>query len=274
MVNVFDYVNSRRYLKDWFDECKKENKAFSHRILAEQLGLLAPNFILLVMQEKRNLNRDLRIKISRVMEHSPKEAEYFEYIVGFSQAKTDDEKRDFWSKIMNCRKEVKVVKINDQNIYEYFSNWYNPAVRELIASPDFDGNPETLCKLLQPSISASQAKASIELLQELDLIKKVGDRYEQTSGCIGTDNEVKCLAVSNFHREMANLGLSSMDRMRQKERFVTGATVYITERMYEEVQKRIDALKKEVFAIEKSDSDGKRRVYHLNCQLFPLSKKQ
>jgi uncharacterized protein (TIGR02147 family) len=273
MITIFDFVNSRKYLEAWFNERKEENKAFSHRMLANELSLHSPNYILLIMQGKRNLNPDLRIKLSKFMGLTPKESEYFEYLVGFTQAKTDDEKRDFWTKIMNCRKEVRVDRIDDEYIYEYYSNWYNPAIRELVVSPEFDGNPETLCKWVQPSITVSQAKNSIELLLRLNMIKKVGNLYEQTAECIGTDNDVRCLAVSNFHRAMANLGLNSMERMRQNERTVTGVTVYITERMYEEATKKITALKKELFAIEKSYSEEKRRVYHLNCQLFPVSKK-
>jgi uncharacterized protein (TIGR02147 family) len=66
MVNVFDFIDYREYLKAYFEDRKASDPKFSHRWLAGRLDLSTSNFILLVMQGKRNLNAGLCLRISEV----------------------------------------------------------------------------------------------------------------------------------------------------------------------------------------------------------------
>jgi uncharacterized protein (TIGR02147 family) len=272
MVNIFEFTDFRDYLKAYFEDRKKVDPKFSHRWLAGRLDLSTSNFIMLVMQGKRNLTLGLRLKISEVFKHSRKEAEYFENMVNFIQAKNGKEKDLYFSRMTALRKNVKVDKIKEWQ-YEYYSNWYNPVVRELVLSHGFDGDPAGLCKLLQPSITPKQAKRSIDLLLKLGMIKKAGTHYQQTATIIATDAEVNSLAVVNFHRAMGNLAVESLDRIQKDERNITSTTIYITADMFDAVRKKIDDFRQELLTLADSVKQGER-VYQLNFQLFPVSKNE
>ncbi len=272
MVTIFEFTDFREYLKAYFVDRKNTDSKFSHRWLAGRLDLSTSNFIMLVMQGKRNLSPLVRSKISEVFKHSRKEAEYFENMVNFIQAKTGKEKDLHFSRMTALRKNVKVDKIKEWQ-YEYYSNWYNPAIRELVADPDVDADPENICKLLQPSITPKQAKRSIDLLCKLGMIKKTGSRYVQTAHLIATDPEVNSLAVVNFHRAMGNLAVESLERIPKAERNITAATIYVAADAFDEVRKKIDDFRQELLALADSVKRGDR-VYQLNLQLFPLSKKR
>ena len=270
MVNIFEFTDFREYLRTYFANRKRIDPKFSHRWLASRLDLSTSNFIMLVMQGKRNLSPPVRSRMSEVFKHSRKEADYFENMVNFIQAKSGKEKDLYFSRMTALRKSVKVDRIKEWQ-YEYYSNWYNPVIRELVASQGFDGNPANLCKLLQPSITPKQAKRSIDLLVKLGMIRKAGSRYEQTNSVISTDPEVNSLAIVNFHRSMGTLAVEALDRKKKDERNITSVTININADTYDAVRKKIDDFRQELLALADSIPQGER-VYQVNFQLFPVSK--
>lgn len=269
MINVFAYTDFRHYLKDYFSDRKKNDPRFSHRWLARKLELATSNFILLVMQGKRNLSKSLCFKISEVFDHSRSEAAYFEEMVNFLQAKSNKEKNLYFSRMIALRKNFNIDKIEEWQ-YEYYSNWYYPVVRELVTSQEFTGDTKLLARSLIPPISQSQVERSITLLLKLGLIKKKGKKYIQSSSFISTGPEVQSLSVVNFHRKMGELAVESLDRVPKEERNITSSTISITEDMFDTMRKKIDDFRKELLGLATSDASGDR-VYQVNFQVFPVS---
>jgi uncharacterized protein (TIGR02147 family) len=270
MINIFDYTDYRLYLRTYFDERKKTDASFSHRWLAQRLELATSNFIMLVMQGKRNMTSRLCFKLSEVLKHSKKEADYFENLVGFNQSKTSKEKDLYFSRIMALRKNLKVDKIAEWQ-YEYYSGWHHPVIRELVASPIYSGDPALLAKMLLPSITPQQAKQSIALLEKLGIIERRGKQYVQTSPLLTTGPEVNSLAVANFHQNMGRLAIEALDRIPREERNISSSTIFITRETFDAIRKRIEEFRKELLGLAEAGQQGER-VYQLNFQLFPVSK--
>jgi uncharacterized protein (TIGR02147 family) len=270
MGNIFEYTDFRRYLKDSLDQGKKKNAAFSHRFLARELGLLTPNLILLVIQGKRNLTPTVAFKLSRFLKHTKKEAQYFEHMASFLQAKTHDERDRHYVAMLELRRNLKTAILEKQQ-YEYYNNWYNPAVRELVTGPDFSGDLKALAKKLSPAITPEQAGRSVELLLSLGLIKKSGSRYQQTSPLVSTGPVVDSVAVANFHRKTALLAAESFDRHTRQERTITSCTVTLSEVHFQQLKREIADLRQKALELAEAP-DKTNRVYQLNLQLFPMSK--
>jgi hypothetical protein len=77
-INIYRYTDYREYLKAYFSERKRNDTKFSHRYLSRRLGLASPNFIMMVMQGKRNITQQMAFRISTEFKLDPKETEYFE----------------------------------------------------------------------------------------------------------------------------------------------------------------------------------------------------
>jgi uncharacterized protein (TIGR02147 family) len=270
MDSIFEYTDYREYLRDYFLKRKKIDSKFSHRWLARKLDLSTSNFILLVMQGKRNLNPSLCLKIADVFKLSKKECEYFENMVNFSQAVTNKEKDLFFIRMATLRKNISIDKIEERQ-YEYYSSWYNVVIRELLTDPQFGSDPNRLAKQLVPSVSVKQVRHTIDLLLNLGLIEKRGERYVQRSPLISTGPEVNSIAVVNFHKAMGQLAIEALDRIPKKDRNVTSSTFCMTDEVFETVKKKIDDFRRELLALETPNTAGSR-VYQLNLQLFPVSK--
>jgi uncharacterized protein (TIGR02147 family) len=270
-INVYQYTDYRQYFKAYFDDRKKNDSKFSHRYLSRRLGLTSPNFIMMVMQGKRNLTRALAFKISEEFKHDPKEAEYFECMIGFAQAETVSEKDRYFNRITELRRKTDVDKIEESQ-YEYYSNWYNLAVRELVTYPDFKGEPKWLAKKVLPRITEAQAKHSLVLLLKLGLIQKKAEAYSRRSAIISTGPQVSSLAVANFHRTMAQRAAEAIDIIPKEERDMTACTVNISQKGFEQIKEALAECRRRVMAIAETDTPAER-VYQINFHLFPVSAK-
>lgn len=272
MNSIFTYTNYREYLKAAFAEKKKTDKKFSHRQFTKKLGLVTSNFMLLVMQGKRNLNPGLCFKVAEVFKLTHREALYLENMVNLAQAKNNNEKNVYLKRMMALRKNLKISKIDEWQ-YEYYSNWYNPVIRELICSPNFKGDLIQLSRRLIPSISLTQVKKSVELLLKLKMIKKENGAFIQTSEFISTGPEVNSVAVANFHLAMGRLALDALEHVPKTERNMTASTVFISQNTYEIIKERIEELRQEILTFADADKNADR-VYQANFQLFPVSRKE
>jgi uncharacterized protein (TIGR02147 family) len=270
VISIYDYSDFRDYIKDSLAIEKTRNPSFSHRYLAQKIGLSTPNLILLVIQGRRNLTPTIRFKLSAFLRHTKKEALYFERMVSFLQAKTHDERAMQYASMLELKRKIKAAPIERQQ-YEYYSNWYNPVVRELVCAPDFSGDFKTLAKRLSPPISPEQAQRSVALLLDLGLIKKSGKRYILTDPLVSTGPVVDSIAVVGFHRKTAQLAAESFDRHTRQERTITSCTVSLSEEHFQMLKRESADLRKRALELA-VEPDGASRVYQLNIHLFPVSK--
>jgi uncharacterized protein (TIGR02147 family) len=267
--SIFEYVDYRQYLRELFEEKKRLNPVFSHRVLAQRLGLATSNYVMLIMQGKRNLNADLRYRMSEVFGHSRKEAGYFEEMVAFAHAKTDAEKNCHFGRMISMRKFLKM-KVLDDSKYEYLSTWYNPVVRELATHPEWDGDFDALAKAVRPPITAAQAKRSVQLLVDCGLITLENGKYVQTSPVVTYEKSTASIAVTNFHREMCKRALDALDSSDRDLRNMTGCTLHISKKTFDLIRDELTQCRARILAMAEMDTAADS-VYHLNLHLFPVS---
>jgi uncharacterized protein (TIGR02147 family) len=268
-INIYGYTNFREYLKAFFEKSKKDDRSFSHRYLAQKLELSTPNLILLIMQGKRNLTRRLSQKVSRVCRHTKRERLYFEAMVSFLQAKSHEEKCRYFEKMSEIRKKVYATRMDEWQ-FKYYKNWYNPVVQELVTDPNFTGSDKWIAKRLSPSISAVKAKGSMKLLQKLGYIRKTGKKFEQSEPAHSPSPEVHSLGMVEFHRNTSKLAAQSLDRHKDRERYISSCTLVIDEKQYQRLKVELDKIRSSSLRSTQKASRN-TRVYQLNFQLFPLS---
>ena len=83
-----------------------------------------------LIENKRNLTESSILKISQAIGLSREEADYFESLVFFNQAKTINEKTHYYSKLIEIRRPLDV-QVIEADRYEYYSKWYHSVVREV-----------------------------------------------------------------------------------------------------------------------------------------------
>ncbi len=274
MLTLFEYIDYRKYLADYFKERKASDSSFSYRSFADSIGFKAKDFVYRVINGAKNLSEESAGKISAAIGHGKREAEYFKSLVAFNQAKTNDE-RDSWHERMDAI--VKQVRYRGSaelilhDRYELFSEWHHLVVRSLIEMFGFKGDFEWLGRQVRPEITAAQAKKSVALLEKLGLVTKdESGAYSATNKMITTGEQVERNALNSFYLTCLENAKQALDAVPRDKRNVSGLTLGISQKTYNLIVEKIQAIRKEIADIANADDEADR-VYQMNFLFFPAS---
>ena len=272
MMDIFLYTDFRKYLYDFYEAEKKRNPHFSHRYIAQKVGFSSSGFFSKIIQGKTNISNELALRFADFLKLKKNEADYFGLLVLFNQAKSHADKKRWFEKIVAFSKsKVKIVEVSQ---YKFFEKWYYVAIRELMAFFPFRGDYKQLAKMMDPPISPSQAKKAVRLLEHLDLIKKDENGvYSLSDVLISTGYDAKTLAINNFQLATLDLAKESIDRFTKEERDISTLTLSFSKEIYETIHERLKGFRREILELVKNDPGRVDKVYQVNFQIFPLSRR-
>lgn len=271
LSSIFKYINYRNYLADYYKWHKENSYGFSYRSMAVNLGFTSPNFLKLVIDGDRNISKESLEKITSGVGLNKFEAEYFSYLVFFNQAKNNIDKNYYFGLLTALRSNSNITKIAPEQ-FEYFNEWYYPTIRELVAGKSSPLDFNTLSELLDKKVTAFQIKKSVELLLKLDMLRINHDNtYEHTSPVLNTSNELNTFAIRKYHKEVLNIAQLKIDEVPSDQRENSHATIKISEKGFLKIKKRIQDFREEILQIAADDRDV-NRIYHVNLQLYPITK--
>ena len=166
---IFEYLDYREFLKDYYNAKKEANPAFSLRVFSDKIGFKAKDFISRVMNGDKNLSSQSIPKVASGLRLGKHEAEFFVALVKFNQAETTDERNAAFEQMQAVLKVVRFAEkqhLLGHAQYMVYSDWRHLTIRSLIGMFGFDGNYEALAKQVRPNITVEQAKQSVKLLEE------------------------------------------------------------------------------------------------------------
>jgi uncharacterized protein (TIGR02147 family) len=268
-VKIFEYTDYRFFLKDYYSFNKKNNRGFSYRSFALQAGV-APSLLKDVVSGRRHLTLKIMEKYAGAMQLSAREKEYFRILVEFVNAKSNQKKNEVFNRMMHLRRRTNLTFL-DEKQYEFFSNWYYSAIRELITLPEFRENYDWIARAITPHITTGQAKKTIEVLENLKLIRRNGSgKLELSDTVISSKAEMSSMLLRNFHHSMIQLGQDALERFETHEREISSLTLGVSASCYENIKRKIRNFKEEILNLVVEDTSDSQTVCQLNFQLFPL----
>jgi uncharacterized protein (TIGR02147 family) len=271
MKPIFEYLDYRGFLSDYYRRQKEANYFFSYRYMSQKLGI-DHSLIVKIFAGKRHLANKTIPAFIKFCRLSGKEADYFEALVRFTKAKSEREAKVYLERMLALKEYTSFSLEASQ--YEFYQKWYYSAVRALLDCITFDGDYALLAKSLNPPITPDQAKAAIDLLVKLHLIEQNQDGiYKPTSHHISSGNHWQSFAIAAFQKETIAMSAQSLDRDPRDTRDISSVTMSITREAFEEIrlilQECRSTIIKKVNEIPDGESD---RVYQLNLQMIPLSR--
>jgi uncharacterized protein (TIGR02147 family) len=269
MIPIYDYFDYRKLLKDLFEEQKSQNRYFSYRVLAEIVGFTSAGFFTKILQGSVNISSQKALAFAKAFHMSRLETRYFELLVAFNQAKTHDERRYYFEQLIATRRNK--IKSMTTEQYELFSEWYYVAIKEILEFYPFKGNFKQLGNMLQPAVHPNDAKKAIETLEALGMIKKKEGHYRVVQEIVSTGESWENVAVTNFQLNTADLAKDAIQNVPKEAREISTLTINVSQKSFDQIKEKLRNYRKDILEIAKKDSE-KDRVYHLNLQLFPLSK--
>ncbi len=269
MPNVYLYHDYRLYLKDYYEERKRENTYFSYRYMGQKLNL-DHSFIVKILMGKRHIKEALIPELIQFCKLNEKEGLYFETLVHFTKARSDSQIKMYFEKLLSL-KSVSHYNIHESQ-FEYFHKWYYAAVRGAIEYLGFKDNYKQLANHLNPTITQKQAKESIALLEKLKLIEENKEGfYVLTKNHLTTAEKWKGIAIKEYQKEVIRMSSESIDRDLKENRDISTITMAIESDklpLFKNMLKEFrDAVINQVDEMHAPDA-----VYQLNLQMIPLTK--
>jgi uncharacterized protein (TIGR02147 family) len=269
LPNLLLYSDYRLFLKEYYETHKSDNVNFSYRYLSQKAGINSSAFYKYIIDGKRNLTKATLLKTCVALKLNDKQAEYFENLVFFNQAKTIKEKNLYFDKLTKLRGNYDTRKVKEDQ-FAFYSEWYHSAIRELLECLNFKGNFESLASRLIPAINPKDAESSVALLTRLGLIHRDAQgRWKQTDPVLTTGGQVDAQVVMEFQKKMMKLGLEAFERAKQEERLMSATTFAISNETLDLFKKKIREMKAEFLELARLETHASR-VYQLNLNLFPL----
>jgi len=269
-LDIFDYLDYRAFLRDYYVE-RKTRRGLSFRGFSRRAGLGSPNYFKLVMDGERNLTDEMAERFAKALLLSDDAARYFQDLVRFTQAKTSQERSQFYTRLIRFQRyrEVRPLALAQA---AYYSHWYVPAIRELVASRGFEEDPSWIAERLWPKVTTEEAENALAILQQLGLlVRDEQGKLRQRDAAVSTGAEVDGMHVAGYHRAMMQRAADAIDDIPAESRDISSLTLCLGADGLARIKKRIQAFRRELLELSTTETEL-RQVVQLNFQLFPLSR--
>ncbi|HKP98550.1 MAG TPA: TIGR02147 family protein [Fibrobacteria bacterium] len=271
MVDLYQYTDYRKYLRDYYEAKRASQKEFTHRYIAQAIGFKSTGTFAQILQGKTNISPQTILHFVRFLALKKDEADYFELLVLFNQGKSHAEKKRYFERIISFPKSN--LKQVDSTQYAFYEKWYYSVIRETLAFHPFVDDFRELARLLMPPIATSEAQKAIRLLEELGLIRKnEGGVYEKSDPVITSGYDTRSLAVNQFIIETLDLAKVALDELPRDERSLSALTLSLPEDGYAMIEEKVKNFRRELLELARNCAEPKR-VIQVNFQIFPVTRK-
>ncbi len=204
------------------------------------------------------------------------EKRYFEHLVLYNQAKTQLEKEHHFEELRSFSgSELHRIHKTQYALYE---NWYNIVLRELLNAihiyENSDDTAKEISKLLWPSVKPADVKKALDTLFDVGVITQdKRGRIRPTTKLITSGLDIPQVTVNKILRQFFELGVGSLDRFAKNDRLCSSVSVSVNNEGFDKISEKIAQCRKEIMTIAAANKGSLDRVYHMNFQLFPVTKK-
>lgn len=281
MINISLYVDYREFLKDFFEFKKKETmgqlRPYSFSDFSAAADIKSPNYLKLIIEGQRNLSSEMCRKFGKAMKLSREDLQEFEALVDYGQAKDPLERNLYLKKLSELRtkKDVADGKVIQEDL-EKVPNWLSWVIYSMTDLAELKADTKILRDLLQEKASEEQIKKALDkLIRDQEVEVTESGLIKKRNNIISKADKIPTALVRKLQAELVYLGLESLHRDDPTERELSGFTLAMTEKEYEWVRFELRKMRKHIQATLQSNRESSpgERVYQVNIQLFPVTKK-
>ena len=270
-LSVYDYTNYRKFLRDYYDMHKESKRGYSFRNFSKAAGFTSPNFVKLVMDGERNLSSAAVEKCIAALRLVGNRAAYFRVLVQMNQAKTDVEREAAYLELRRLVPHAKR-KLLDAESHDYLSHWLYPVLREMVLLPGFREDPYWITLRLRGRVQQAEVVAALRFLVQHGFLRRDdAGKLQPTDHMILTSDEVRSLAIRNYHRQMLDGAKYALESIPMDEREFGALTLTLPSSALEELKLRMKMFRQDLhrWAMESSEGGAGEAVIQVNLQMYP-----
>jgi uncharacterized protein (TIGR02147 family) len=269
LPKVFDYLDCVRYVREYYEARHAVDRWFSYRYIQSKTGI-DPGYLFKVFQGKKPLPQNKVGSIARIFGLNKRESEYLNLLVLYNKAKSNDEIRRYFERMLSYT-EVVSRKV-DIRQYKYYTKWYYAAVRQILSYYPFRGDYKALARMTVPAISAAEAKKAVKLLCNFGFVEKAPDgTFRLKDQFLTTGEEWRSIAVRRFQQETIMLAHQALDTVDKDLRDISTVSITLSPEGFIEARERIRQFRHDMLELARRQEkpDG---AYHVNIQMVPIGR--
>lgn len=205
----FDY---RRFVGEWIAARQRLRPSYSYAVFARFAGCTAGH-VRNVVRGERDLQPPVLEGFIRALGLTEPEADAFDLLVRFSQARTDAERGRIYA--LMCQHRKRHLGDEAASVFLYLTRWTYVAVRELAFTPGFRADPDWISQAIRPPISRQEAAEALESLVTLGLLAPdAAGRLRPVDAFLRPDPRFAGLAMTRAHESALALRESLLSARR------------------------------------------------------------
>ena len=269
-IDIYQYDNFREFLQDAYEDKKARFPEYSYRKFASDAGISNPGYLNDVIKGTRTLSKNACEKVSRAFALNSQEAEFLLLLSQYGQAKKQEQKQEFYQKILFRRSRSNFVRINPEQS-KYYENYKYALIRSAIETYGFKGDYFDFAEFFTPSIPVPEIKQCIRDLCTWELIEPQRDgSYKVTSKIIEPPGTLKEM-IKEINKEWIDQSKQAIDLFPPEERNISTILLSASKENIQRILEETEKYRKKIFDIITED-DAPEQVMQLNVQFFPRSK--
>lgn len=273
-INIYDYLDYRNFLRDFYELEKSLDPSFSYRVFATAVDIDA-SLLLKILQSKRHLSAATVESIIAFFNFKEGKSEYFREMVAYCKAKTTEEIRKHFESLQKMRPSR--CRMLDEARYRYFQQWYYPVIRSALDVSEYYGEQDAalLGNSCIPKLTANQVLTAVDALLQLGLAEKRPDgRIVPSDAHVRTQDHWLSASISEYQKSVAELAMQSIESVPKEERDISTLTMALDSSQIERVRTILaEARKSIVNVVNSMPAEDCDSVFQLNFQMFPMMKK-
>ena len=267
--NIFEFSDPTEFLRDVLRKKKQVNPRFSMRAWARQMGLKNHSLLSLILQEKRRLKSAIAGQIRKSLQLSPSEQKYFDLLVLYRNAETDDERAFYQEALLEVHPERQFSLIR-LDLLRVLSDWCHFSVLEMIRLKDFHEDPEWIAARLKNQIEPIQVQQILSRLLRLELIERTPEgKLQQKTLHRTTPDDVPNSVIRKIQKEFIDQSKIALEEQPVAQREFYSFVFCLKSSDIPAAKEKIREFRKE-FA-QQFDAEQGDEVYQLGIQLFRIT---
>lgn len=268
MRSIFEYLDYRDLLRDAFEDRKAKSPLYGYRMMAETLGQDTSN-IFRILQKDAHLPARCQSRAIEFLGLTGRAAEYFVLLIAYARERDSRARHDILEKAMALR-DVASRDLVDKEL-AYFREWWIVAVRSMVEVMEGRVQPSAIASRLHPPVPEEDVAKALELLLELNLVKKASSgRLVLSEAHLNAGGPEKTEAVRHFQRQILGLAAESLERFPREQRDVSTLTLAVDQAAFAEIREMLREFRQQIQK-RVEESLHPDRVMQLSMAFFPLA---
>lgn len=274
-LSVFEYVDYRKFLRDFYETQKKRSASYSYRVFADKAGLTSPNYLKLVIDGSRRITDKSLPKFIRGLRLSPQESQFFKSLVLYQESNDAEAKglhlRELCAYRQRHSRNAKHMKRDE---IESLASWHHWVIKEMVTLNDFSPDPTWIASRLRHKITPQQAAESLQLLVRIGILEQKEGKYQARDALSTTpDDDIASLLIQDLHRSFLNAAIDSLANDTPGDREMNGLIIPLAKNSLPQMKTAVREFRRELNK-RFSSPQNNEEIYYLNVSLFPLTRRK